>query len=167
MTTIPYRATDSTLTSSSRSATRALFATSDSTVLTLLRVALGLVMLPHGLQKTVGWFGGYGFSGTMEYFTTGVGIPALFAFLAIAAESAGALGLITGFTTRIAALGVGSVMLVAAFMHKANGFFMNWTGAQAGEGFEYHILAIAMAAALVIAGGGRFSIDRAIAKRSE
>jgi putative oxidoreductase len=87
------------------------------------------------------------------------------AFLAILAESAGALALIAGFTTRIAAIGIGSVMLVASTMHRANGFFMNWTGTQSGEGFEYHILAFAMAAALVIAGGGRYSLDRAIANR--
>lgn len=149
----------------SRSALRALLATDRLTTLTLIRVGLGIVILPHGLQKTIGWFGGYGFSGTMDYFTTGIGIPALFAFLAIAAESAGALGLITGLFTRIAAVGVGSVMLVAAFTHKANGFFMNWTGAQAGEGFEFHILAIAMAVALLIGGGGRFSLDRALSSR--
>jgi putative oxidoreductase len=147
-----------------RSPLSLLLATDGSISLTVLRIALGLVMLPHGLQKTLGWFGGYGFEGTMTGFV-GMGIPAVLAFLAIAAESAGALALIAGFTTRIAAFGMLSVMTVAAFMHRANGLFMNWSGTQAGEGFEFHILAIAMALALILAGGGRFSADRAIARR--
>jgi putative oxidoreductase len=144
----------------------ALLATDRSSLLTILRIALGVVMLPHGLQKTIGWFGGHGFSATMDGFT-GAGIPALFAFLAIAAESAGALALITGFTTRIAAFGVGVTMLVASLMHKANGFFMNWTGQQKGEGVEFHILAIAIAVALMIGGAGRFSFDRSLSNASK
>lgn len=142
----------------------ALLATDRSITLTALRVVLGVVMLPHGLQKTIGWFGGYGFDGTMGYMT-GSGIPAVLAFLAIAAESAGALALIAGFSTRIAAFGIGVVMLVASFMHRANGFFMNWSGQQKGEGFEFHILAIGIAIALTIGGAGRWSVDRALAKK--
>ena len=144
----------------------ALLATEKSSLLTVLRIALGLVMLPHGLQKTFGWFGGYGFTGTMGGFT-GMGVPAFLAFLVILAESAGAVALITGFTTRIAAFGIGATMAVASLMHKANGFFMNWSGQQKGEGVEYHILAIAIAVALMIGGAGRFSVDRAIAKTSK
>jgi putative oxidoreductase len=139
----------------------ALLATDRSALLTLLRVTLGVVMLPHGLQKTFGWFGGYGFTGTMGFFGS-IGIPAFLGFLAIAAESAGALALIAGVTTRIAAFGLIVNMLVAASMHRANGFFMNWSGQQKGEGIEYHILYIAMAVVIVIAGAGRWSIDRAI-----
>jgi putative oxidoreductase len=142
----------------------AILATDASPLRTFLRVILGLVMLPHGLQKTVGWFGGYGFDATMGYFTS-TGIPTVLAFLVIAAESAGALALIAGFTTRIAAFGVLSVMTVAGFMHAANGFFMNWTGQQKGEGFEFHILAGAIALALVIGGAGRWSVDRLVAKK--
>lgn len=142
-----------------------LVATDRSIALTILRVALGVVMLPHGLQKTAGWFGGYGFSATIDGMG-GMGIPAVLAFLAIAAESAGALALITGIGTRIAAFGIGVTMLVAAFMHRANGIFMNWSGQQAGEGFEFHILAVAMSVALVVAGAGRWSIDRLIAKKA-
>lgn len=157
----------STVATPKRSALSTLLATDRSVALTVTRLALGLVMLPHGLQKTIGWFGGYGYSATMDSFTSGMGIPAVFAFLAILAESAGALGLLTGFMTRIAAFGVGSVMLVAGFMHKANGFFMNWSGSQAGEGVEFHILAIAMAVALIIGGGGRYSADRALTSGAE
>lgn len=141
-----------------------VFATDDTLVLTVLRVALGIVILPHGLQKTMGWFGGYGYSATLGYFGS-IGIPAILGFLAIAAESAGALALIAGVTTRIAAFGVGVTMLVAGAMHAGNGFFMNWSGQQKGEGYEYHLLAIAAALALIIGGAGRFSADRAIARR--
>lgn len=141
-----------------------VFATDNTLVLTVLRIALGVVILPHGLQKTVGWFGGYGYSATMDYFGS-IGIPAILGFLAIAAESAGALALIAGVTTRIAAFGVGVTMLVAGVMHAGNGFFMNWSGQQKGEGYEYHVLAIAAAVALIIGGAGRFSADGALARR--
>jgi putative oxidoreductase len=143
----------------------AVLSTSDSGLLTILRVVLGALMLPHGLQKTVGWFGGYGFDATMGYFGS-LGIPALFAFLAILAETAGAAALIAGFTTRIAAFGVAATITVAALMnHVANGFFMNWSGQQKGEGFEYHILLVAVAAVLMIGGAGRYSLDRLFARR--
>jgi putative oxidoreductase len=138
--------------------------TDRSAVPTLLRLVLGLVILPHGLQKTAGWFGGYGFDATMGYFGS-IGIPALFGFLAIAAESAGAIALIAGIGTRIAAFGVLSVMSVAALLQHRAYFFMNWSGQQAGEGFEYHLLAGVIALAVMIAGAGRWSVDRAIAAR--
>ena len=136
-----------------------LVATGDSLAPTALRLALGVMILPHGLQKTLGWFGGYGFNGTMGYLTGTVGAPWIFALLAILAESVGGLMLIAGFGTRLAALGVGGVMLVAAAQHRANGFFMNWTGAQKGEGIEFHLLALGIVAALLVLGGGRFSAD--------
>jgi putative oxidoreductase len=120
-------------------------------------------MLPHGLQKTFGWFGGYGFSGTMGFFTDTLGIPWLVALLVIAAESIGALFLILGFATRLCSAAMIVVMLGAVFMaHLDYGFFMNWFGAQKGEGFEYHLLVIGMALTLTIAGAGRFSVDRAV-----
>lgn len=136
-----------------------LVATGDSFAPTVLRLALGVMILPHGLQKTFGWFGGYGFKGTMGFLTGTVGAPWIFAALAILVESVGAIMLITGFGTRLAALGMIGVMIVAAMQHKANGFFMNWTGTQKGEGIEFHLLALGIAIALVILGGGRFSID--------
>jgi putative oxidoreductase len=148
---------------SARRAMHTLLATDRSSLLTLLRITLGAVMLPHGLQKTMGWFGGYGFTGTMGFFAS-IGIPAFFGFLAIAAETAGAVALIAGVTTRIAAFGIGTTLLVASTMHKANGFFMNWSGQQKGEGVEFHLLGIAIAVALMIGGAGRFSVDRAITK---
>lgn len=141
-----------------------LFRTDDDTAIMILRVLLGVVFFPHGMQKLLGWFGGYGFDGTMGFFTGTLGIPALFAFLAIMAEGLGAFGLLTGFLTRLSAFGIGVNMIVAILMlHLQNGFFMNWSGKQAGEGYEYHLLVIAMSIALIIKGGGRWSVDRVVA----
>lgn len=143
-----------------------LLNTKETASLTILRLALGLVMLPHGLQKVFGLFGGNGFNGTMHYFTESMGIPYVFALLAILAESLGSIGLITGFFTRICAFGVGATIAVGALMvHIHNGFFMNWFGNQAGEGIEYHILAVGMALTLLLAGGGRWSVDSMIQKK--
>lgn len=131
-----------------------------------VRLALGIVMFPHGAQKVFGWFGGNGFAGTMNFFTESMGLPYLLALLVVLAEFLGSLGLIVGALTRVAALGIGSVMVGAIFMvHLPNGFFMNWSGNQAGEGFEYHILALGMALALIIRGAGAFSVDRSLSTK--
>lgn len=141
--------------------------TENNYILSLLRITLGVIMFAHGAQKLFGWFGGYGFSSTMGYMT-GSGIPAVFAFLAIMAESIGALFLIGGFLSRLSAFGIGIIMIVAvATVHIQNGFFMNWSGNAAGEGFEYHILAFAISLALMIKGGGAFSIDNLLASKIE
>jgi putative oxidoreductase len=140
-----------------------IFQTPDDKVMTLLRLVLGVVMFAHGAQKMLGWFGGYGFKGTMGFFTQMMHIPAPLAFLAIAAEFFGGLGLIVGLLSRVAAFGISVNMLVAIFtVHLANGLFMNWTGQQKGEGFEYHLLVLAITVALMIRGAGAFSFDRAI-----
>jgi len=143
---------------------QSLVATGDSLAPTVLRLALGLMILPHGLQKTIGWFGGYGFKGSMGYLTGTVGAPWIFALLAILAESVGGALLIAGLGTRLAALGVGGVMLVAAAQHRSNGFFMNWFGNQKGEGIEFHLLALGLVVALLILGGGKFSLDALLAR---
>lgn len=137
-----------------------LLQTNDDIAMLVLRLFLGLVFFPHGMQKVFGWFGGSGFSVTMDMFTSKAGIPAVLAFFAIMAESLGAVALIAGFFTRIAALGIGVNMIVCALgNHVKNGFFMNWMGTQKGEGFEYHILVAAISAALIIGGGGKWSLD--------
>ena len=140
-----------------------IFQTTDDKVLTILRLVLGIVFLAHGSQKMLGWFGGYGFKGTMEFLTQGMHIPAVFAFLAIAAEFFGGLGLLFGLLTRLAAFGITVNMLVAIFMvHLPNGLFMNWAGQKKGEGIEYHLLVLAMTITLMIRGAGAFSLDRAV-----
>ena len=117
-------------------------------------------MFPHGAQHALGWFGGYGFAGTYQWMTATVGVPAPFAVLAIVTELVAPLMLLVGIGTRVAAAGLGAVLAVAALTHVSNGFFMNWFGAQAGEGFEYHLLGMALAVAIVRRGGGALSLDR-------
>jgi len=144
-----------------------LLTTSDDASLAFMRIMLGIVFFAHGAQKVLGWFGGYGFSGTMGFFTTQMHIPPVFAFLAICAEFFGSLGLILGFLTRIAAFGIAVNMIVAVLMvHIHVGFFVNWFGNQKGEGFEYHLLALALAIPIMIRGAGAVSVDRALSGNS-
>jgi putative oxidoreductase len=146
---------------------RKLTQTDNSTGTTIIRVLLGVVFFAHGAQKMLGWFGGYGFSGTMGFFTGALHIPAVFAFLAIAAEFFGGLGLIFGALTRVAAFGIVVNMLVAiAMVHSRFGFFMNWSGTQKGEGFEYHLLAIGISVFLMLEGAGALSVDRKLSGES-
>ena len=137
------------------------FNTNASKTLCMQRLLLGAVMFPHGAQKLLGWFGGYGFDGTMNYFTGTMHIPSALAFLVIASEAFGSLGLLFGLGTRLAAFGAAATMIGAVLTtHLKVGFFMNWFGNQPGEGLEYHLLALALALPLVVRGGGAFSLDR-------
>jgi putative oxidoreductase len=148
-----------------RAALTALLATDRRVAPLLLRLTLAAVFFPHGAQKAFGWFGGYGFEGTMGYFA-GLGIPAVFGLAAIAAELVGPIALALGLGGRVAAAGIGGVMAVAAAMvHLANGFFMDWGGQMGGEGYEYHLLALGIAAALTVTGSGAWSVDRVLARR--
>jgi putative oxidoreductase len=129
----------------------------------IARLAIGIVIFPHGAQKLFGWFGGYGFSGTIGFLTGSVHLPYILAVLVILIESIAALFIFVGFLTRLAAVGIALQFLGVMFMvHWRNGFFMNWTGAQKGEGIEYFILLLALAVILLITGGGKASIDAAI-----
>ncbi|RMG42739.1 MAG: DoxX family protein [Candidatus Dadabacteria bacterium] len=144
---------------------KCFLATKAGVELTVARVMLGVVFLPHGLQKTLGLFGGYGFSGTYHHFT-GMGMPAVVALLVILGESLGSLGLIFGCITRFCAFGIFMIMAGAiAMVHWQNGFFMNWFGQQAGEGFEYHLLAIGLALTVMIGGAGKYSIDKLLEEK--
>jgi putative oxidoreductase len=137
----------------------AFLGTSHDVVPMLLRIALGGVILAHGLQKVFGWFGGYGIAGTMAFFAS-IGMPAVLGALVIVSDFAGSLALVAGFLTRFSAAAAFLVMLGATLLvHLPNGFFMNWGGAPHGEGYELHLLAMAMAASLVLSGGGRGSVD--------
>ena len=139
-----------------------LLATNSGLAGLVLRLTVGIVMFPHGAQKALGWYGGHGFSVTMKNFA-GMGIPTAFGVLAIAAEFLGPIGLVVGLLTRIAAFGIVCIMIVAIVTtHWRNGFFMNWFGNQKGEGYEYHLLVLGVAIALIILGGGALSLDYAL-----
>jgi len=142
-----------------------LLSTNSNTGIAVVRILLGVALFPHGAQKLLGWFGGYGFTGTMGFLTGTAHLPYVIALLVIIIEFFGALLLIAGFATRFVALAV-IIQFIGIILtsHMQNGFFMNWSGAQAGEGFEYHILVLAIALALLINGAGNWSVDKAIAK---
>jgi len=143
-----------------------IFQTNESNAATILRIVLGVILFPHGAQKMLGWFGGYGFNGTMGYLTGAAGLPWIIAFLVIAIEFFGAIALIFGFATRIVAIGVISLFTgMILTVHSGNGFFMNWTGNLKGEGYEYHLLVIGIAVALLITGAGKWSVDYALQRK--
>ena len=144
---------------------RRLLATNNSGVMLFQRVMLGLVMFPHGMQKLLGWWGGSGWDGTLGSYQS-MGIPYIAGVMVILCESLGALGLIAGVLTRLCALGIVASQLGAFLMvHLPVGFFMNWSGTQKGEGYEYALLALSLAIPLMIWGGGKASVDRALSRR--
>lgn len=145
---------------------KALFQTDESWVGLILRLTLGLVMFPHGAQKLLGWYGGFGFSGTMGFFTETMHLPWLVAFLVIIGESFGSVALLAGLLTRFTAASLAVIMVGAIVTtHLTHGFFMNWFGKQAGEGYEYHLLVIGIGLALLVTGAGKWSVDKVIAER--
>lgn len=144
-----------------------LVATDEHAISPLIaRVVLGGVMLPHATQKAFGWFGGPGFQNAVAFMSSGLGIPAPLVVLAILSELIGALLLISGALARVGALLIASIMVVAvAVVHAPHGLFMNWSGQQAGEGFEFHLLALALAAVVLVSGAGKFSVDAKLSHR--
>jgi putative oxidoreductase len=145
---------------------RKLLSTPNDPTLTVARLVLAMVFFAHGSQKMFGFFGGRGVAGTIEIFQQTMGIPAPLTVLAMVAEVFGAVGLALGLFSRVAALGVLVVMAVAPFAnHLYPRFFMNWTGRQTGEGYEYHMLAIALIIGVLVRGGGAWSVDRVISAR--
>ena len=130
------------------------------TSLLITRLILGTVIAAHGAQKLLGWFGGYGFEGTMGFFTQAIGLPYVLALLIILAESVGMVALVVGFASRVLAISLIAIMVGAILTtHGQFGFFMNWSGAQGGEGFEFHLLVIALASVVALNGAGAYSID--------
>jgi putative oxidoreductase len=147
-------------------ALRRLVTTTDAIWPLVLRVTLGGVILPHALQKTLGSFGGFGLSKTIQWFTLQLHLPVPLAALVIFLEQTCSLALVLGLFTRAAAVAIGAVMVGAVWtVHLRYGFFMNWSGTQAGEGFEFHLLALAIVVALIVGGGGRGSLDRVLSRR--
>jgi putative oxidoreductase len=149
---------------------KTIFATNGANTTALIaRLALGIVVFPHGAQKLLGCFGGYGFEGTMGFLTGSVGLPWIVALLVILIEFFGSLMLIVGAATRVAALGIlGNFIGVVLTSHLNSGFFMNWKAeANLVEGLEYFILLFGLALIALIAGGGRASVDAALTKNAE
>src|SRR6202166_650359 len=140
-----------------------ILGTNGDWLITIVRIVLGVVFFAHGAQLALGWFGGTGLQSTLRVFREQLRIPAPLALLSVAAEFLGGLGLIVGLLGRIAALGIAAVMIVALIaVHGKFGFFMNWYGEKRGHGIEYHILVLALALAVVIKGGGAFSLDQVL-----
>ena len=138
-----------------------LLGTDRDLVITIVRIALGAVFFAHGAQKALGWFGGVGLQSTVRTFREHLQIPAPLAVLSVAAEFLGGAGLIVGLLSRLAALGIAVIMIVALIaVHWKFGFFMNWYGDKQGHGIEYHILVLALTVAIMIKGGGAFSLDQ-------
>jgi putative oxidoreductase len=138
-----------------------LFYTNPDWIETLIRITLGVVFFAHGAQKLLGWYGGAGLKDTMRTMHQFLGLPVPVAFLAVATEFFGGAGLMVGLLSRVAALGIGVIMVVAIFMvHGRYGLFLNWFGDRKGHGIEYHLLAIALAAVIIVRGAGAVSLDR-------
>lgn len=144
-----------------------IFQTNNDWTGVVTRLTIGIVLFPHGLQKMLGWFGGYGFNGTMDFFTGTVHLPWIIGFLVISIEFFGPLFFMVGFASRI-----WSVFTIILFLgiistsHLANGFFMNWFGNQKGEGYEFHLLMIGLSIATLINGSGKYSLDAMISNTS-
>lgn len=140
---------------------KSIFKTNNDWTGLVTRLTIGVTLFPHGAQKMLGVFGGYGFSGTMGFFRETMHLPWLIAFLVIIIEFFGALSLIAGFAGRIwSALTTVLFSGIILTSHLENGFFMNWFGNQKGEGYEYHILVIGLCIATLISGSGKYSVDK-------
>ena len=142
-----------------------IFKTNNDWTGVITRLTIGLILFPHGAQKMLGMFGGYGFTGTMGFFTHTMNLPWIIGFLVIIIEFIGALSLIAGFASRIwSALTIILFLGIIFTSHLHNGFFMNWFGNQKGEGYEYHLLIVGLAIATLINGSGKYSVDERLVK---
>lgn len=132
----------------------------------IVRLAIAIAIFPHGAQKLLGWFGGGGFSGTMNYMTTVMGLPWIVVFMVIIIEFFGSIMLALGLYTRIAVFAI-AVNFTGVLFHDiiGNSFFMNWSAvAGQGEGLEYFVLLFGLIIATLIMGGGKASIDATLMK---
>jgi putative oxidoreductase len=136
--------------------------------LLISRVIVGGVVMAHGVQKLFGWFGGYGFDGTMGFFTDTIGLPYIIGILIIVAESAGMLALILGLFSKFISVSLIAIMAGAIITtHRQFGFFMNWGGTSGGEGYEFHLLVIGLSLVTLILGGGAYSLDQLLFSKKE
>jgi len=145
---------------------KSIFKTNNDYTGLFLRLTIAMVLFPHGAQKLLGWFGGYGFTGTMQFFTDTRGLPWLVGFLVIIIEFFGSLLLLLGMGSRILAAGVAVLSIgIILTSHLQYGFFMNWFGNQNGEGYEYFLLLIGVSIALLINGSGKLSVDKLLSNK--
>jgi putative oxidoreductase len=145
---------------------RTLLTTHPNIGFSIARLTLGIVIFPHGAQKLLGLFGGNGYTATIEFFTTQMGLPSIVAFSIIMIEFFGSISLILGFLSRFWALSLAGMFVGIIYTTQLeHGFFMNWFGNQAGEGFEYSLLIIGLALSILVNGSGKWSIDNAIFKK--
>lgn len=143
-----------------------IFGTTRSWTPILLRLFLGFIFFAHGSQKALGWFGGYGFEGTMGYFTGVVGLPWMIGFFVIVIEFIGGLCIFFGLATRLwSFLLIVLVIGIVSTVHWQYGLFMNWEGNQKGEGIEFFLLVIAASLSLMVTGAGKLSIDASLSKK--
>lgn len=143
---------------------QAIFSTTKTFSPILLRVFLAIVLFPHGAQKLLGWFGGYGFEGTMNYFTQSQGLPWLVGFAVILIEFIGAISILLGFATRLWSIAIFFLTIGIMVTNHSTYFFMNWFGSQPSEGMEYFLLMLGMSGSLVVSGAGSISIDTLLSK---
>ncbi|NER17572.1 DoxX family protein [Spongiivirga citrea] len=148
-----------------RNTVKKLLTTHPNIGFSIARLTLGLVIFPHGAQKLLGLFGGYGYSATMESFTTQMGLPSMVAFSVIMIEFFGSISLVLGFFSRFWAVSIAGMFMGIITTQLENGFFMNWYGNQAGEGYEFSLLVIGLALTIVVNGGGKWSMDHLISKK--
>lgn len=143
-----------------------IFSTNNDLTGFILRLTIGLILFPHGAQKMLGIFGGYGFTGTMDFFTGTLHLPWLIGFLVIIIEFVGSISLIAGIASRVWSFAIIILMTGIIFTsHLQNGFFINWLGNQKGEGYEYHLLVIGLSLATIVNGSGKYSLDKIISKK--
>lgn len=133
--------------------------------LLILRVVAGLVLFYYGSQKLLGWFGGQGFNGTLATFQSKLNIPPVLAALATFAEFFGGLGLILGLFTRIAAFGAACTMAVATYIGlEQTKTLVAGAGENPVRNFAYPLLVLAIALALLLMGGGAYSLERRLVR---
>jgi len=143
-----------------------IFSTNNDWTGVIIRLTIGLILFPHGAQKMLGIFGGFGFTGTMNFFTSNLHLPWLIGFLVIIIEFVGSISLIAGIASRVWSIAIIILMTGIIFTsHIQNGFFINWFGNQKGEGYEYHLLLIGLSLAMLVNGSGKYSLDKIVSKK--
>jgi putative oxidoreductase len=146
---------------------KVIFHTNDAISPIFVRLLLAIVLFAHGAQKLLGWYGGFGFDGTMSYFTETVGLPWIIGFIVIIIEFFGPIFLVLGLATRIWSLGILIVMAGIIVTSFNKYFFMNWSNTQPEEGYEFFLLAIGMSLSLIVSGSGSWSVDKHLGRKNQ